>query len=209
MRVVDLTMRITPSIKVFPGSPQASFIPWSRFESHGYDSEAMFMSTHTGTHVDAPSHFAPGRASIDAIPAGRLVSSAVLVRAKKGANRLVEREDLAGEQIREGDSVVIATGWEKRAASGNYMTENPGLSGQAARYLAGKKVNAVAIDGPSIDAGIDKKFTVHKILLPRNILIVENLCNVSKISTNRFTLVLSPLKLGGATGSPARVLAII
>ncbi|HJS68865.1 MAG TPA: cyclase family protein [Nitrososphaera sp.] len=209
MRIIDLTMRITPSIRVFPGSPQPSFIPWSSFDSHGYDSEAMFMSTHTGTHVDAPSHFAPGRANIDAIPAGRLVSSAVLVRAKKSANRLVERADLAGEQIREGDSVVIATGWEKRAASGNYMTENPGLSGQAARYLAGKKVNAVAIDGPSIDAGADAKFTAHKILLPRNILVVENLCNVSKISTNRFMLVLSPLKLAGATGSPARVLAIV
>ena len=209
MRVIDLTMRITPSIKVFPGSPQPSFIPWSRFDSHGYDSEAMFMSTHTGTHVDAPSHFAPGRANIDAIPAGRLVSSAVLVRAKKSANRLVERADLAGEQIREGDSVVIATGWEKRAMSSNYMTENPGLSGQAARYLAGKKVNAVAIDCPSIDAGADAKFTAHKILLPHNILVVENLCNVGKISTNRFTLVLSPLKLAGATGSPARVLAIV
>lgn len=209
MRVIDLTMKITPSIRVFPGSPQPSFIPWSRFDSHGYDSEAMFMSTHTGTHVDAPSHFVPGLASIDRIPVGRLVSSAVLIRAKKRANQLVEREDFAGEQIRQGDAVVIATGWEKRAASSNYMAENPGLSEQAAKYLAGKKVNAVAIDGPSIDAGKDAKFTAHKILLSCNILIVENLCNVDKISTNRFTLVLSPLKLGSATGSPARVLAIV
>lgn len=209
MRVIDLTMRITPSIRVFPGSPQPSFIPWSRFDSHGYDSEAMFMSTHTGTHVDAPSHFAPGMSSIDMIPASRLVCSAVLIRTKKGANQLVEREDFADEQIREGDAVVINTGWEKHAASSNYMTENPGLSEQAAKYLAGKKVNAVAIDGPSIDAGAEEKFAAHKILLPRNILVVENLCNVSKISTNRFTLVLSPLKLGGATGSPARALAIV
>jgi len=209
MRVIDLTMRITPSIRVFPGSPQPSFIPWSRFDSHGYDSEAMFMSTHTGTHVDAPSHFAPGMSSIDMIPASRLVCSAVLIRANRGANRLVEREDFAGEHIRQGDAVVIATGWERRAARSSYMTENPGLSEQAAKFLARKKVNAVAIDGPSIDAGIDKKFTVHKILLTHNILIVENLCNVTKISTSRFTLVLSPLKLGGATGSPARVLAIV
>jgi kynurenine formamidase len=209
MRVIDLTMRITPSIRVFPGSPQPSFVPWSRFDSHGYDSEAMFMSTHTGTHVDAPSHFVPGLASIDRIPACRFVSSAVLIRANKCANQLVERKDLAGEQIREGDAVVIATGWERRAASGNYMTENPGLSGDAARYLARKKVNAVAIDSPSIDAGSDANFTAHKILLTRNILIAENLCNVSKIPTSRFTLVLSPLKLGGATGSPARALALI
>lgn len=209
MKVIDLTMKITPSIRVFPGSPQPSFIPWSRFDSHGYDSEAMFMSTHTGTHIDAPSHFAPGLESIDMITASRLVSNAILIRAKKSANQLVEREDFAGEQIREGDAVLIATGWEKRAASGNYMTENPGLSEQAAKYLARKKVNAVAIDGPSIDAGKDEKFTAHRILLTRNILIAENLCNLSKMPTNRFMLVLSPLKLGGATGSPARVLALV
>ncbi|HXV45838.1 MAG TPA: cyclase family protein [Nitrososphaera sp.] len=209
MRVVDLTMRITPSIKVFPGSPQPSFIPWSRFESHGYDSEAMFMSTHTGTHLDAPSHFAPGLASIDAISPGRLVCNAVMIRARKHANQLVEREDLAGGQIRKGDAVVIATGWEKQAGSSKYMSENPGLSGDCAKYLAIKKVNAVAIDGPSIDAGRDVKFTVHKILLPRNILIVENLCNLDKIPANRFTLMIGSLKLGGATGSPARVLALV
>lgn len=209
MRVIDLTMRITPSIRVFPGSPQPTFIPWSRFDSHGYDSEAMFMSTHTGTHIDAPSHFAPGTPSIDKILAGRLVSNAALVRRVKGANQLVEQEDLEDQQIRQGDAVVVATGWEKRAASSRYMTENPGLSEQAAKFLARMKINAVAIDGPSIDAGIDKKFTAHKILLQRNILIVENLCNVSKIRTNRFTLVMSPLKLGGATGSPARVLVIV
>lgn len=209
MRVIDLTMRITPSMKVFPGSPRPSLIPWSKFDSHGYDSEVMFMSTHTGTHIDAPSHFAPGLASIDMIPAGRLVCSAILVRAPKKAGRLVERDDLAGEQIQQGDAVVIWTGWEKRVTKSNYMTENPGLSGHAAKYLAEKKVNAVAIDGPSIDAGADGRFTAHNILLPRNILAVENLCNVSKITTNRFTLVLSPLKLGGATGSPARALAIV
>jgi kynurenine formamidase len=209
MRVIDLTMRITPSMKVFPGSPKPAFIPWSKFDSHGYDSEAMFMSTHTGTHVDAPSHFAPGLASIDAIPASRLVSSAVLVKAKKGANGLVEPGDFAGIEIRKGDAVVIATGWEKRAAKSNYMTENPGLSARAAKYLAAKKINIVAIDGPSIDAGFDDKFSAHNILLPRSILIAENLCNVSKIPTERFTLAISPLKLGGATGSPARVFALV
>jgi arylformamidase len=209
MRVIDLTMRITPSIRVFPGSPRPSFIPWSRFDSHGYDSEAMFMSTHTGTHVDAPSHFAPGLASIDMIPASRLVCNAVLIKVPKKANQLIEREDLAGHQIREREAVVIATGWEKHVVNSNYMTENPGLSAQAARYLARKKVNAVAIDGPSIDAGTDSKFTAHNILLPHNVLAVENLCNVSKIPVDRFMLVISPLKLGGATGSPARALVLM
>jgi arylformamidase len=226
MRVIDLTMRITPSIRVYPGSPQPSFIPWSKFDLQGYDSEAMFMSTHTGTHVDAPSHFKPGLASIDMISTDRLVCNAMLIRAKKRANQLIEQQDL-GNQITQGDTIVIATGWEKRSGMKNYMSENPGLSEEAARYLARKRVNAVAIDCPSIDAGADSRFTAHNILLPRNILVVENLCNLDKVASSRrrrsssssnrsknnnynsFTLIISPLKLGGATGSPARVLALL
>jgi kynurenine formamidase len=124
--------------------------------------------------------------------------------------------------------VVIATGWEKRSGMKNYMSENPGISEEAARCLARKRVNAVAIDCPSIDAGADSKFTAHNILLPLNILVVENLCNLDKVASrssdssissnrsknnknnnNTFTLIISPLKLGGATGSPARVLALL
>jgi arylformamidase len=230
MQVIDLTMKITPSIRVFPGSPQPSFIPWSRFDVNGYDSEAMFMSTHTGTHVDAPCHFKPGLASIDMISANRLVCNATLIRVEKTANKLIEEQDLGDDQIRQGYAVVIATGWEKRSGNSNYMSENPGLSKQAARYLSRKKVNAVAIDSPSIDAGSDtkEKFVAHNILLSSNILVVENLCNLDKIAKRRkssssnnknsrattttattFTLVISPLKLGGATGSPARVLALL
>lgn len=215
MQVIDLTMKITPSIRVFPGSPQPSFIPWSRFDVNGYDSEAMFMSTHTGTHVDAPCHFKPGLASIDMISANRLVCNATLVRVEKKANQLIEEQDLGDYQIRQGYAVVIATGWEKRSGNSNYMSENPGLSKQAARHLSRKKVNAVAIDSPSIDAGADTKFAVHHILLSSNILVVENLCNLDKVARNSssgvttFTLIICPLKLGGATGSPARVLALL
>ena len=229
MQVFDLTMKITPSIRVFPGSPQPSFIPWSRFDVNGYDSEAMFMNTHTGTHVDAPCHFKPGLASIDMIPPDRLVCNATLIRVEKKANQLIEQQDLGDDQIIQGCAVVISTGWEKRSGNSNYMSENPGLSKQAARYLSRKKVNAVAIDSPSIDAGADtkEKFVAHNILLSSNILVVENLCNLDKIArrksssssnsnssatttaTTTFTLIISPLKLGGATGSPARVLALL
>lgn len=224
MTVIDLTMTITPSIRVYPGSPQPSFIPWSKFDRHGYDSEVMFMSTHTGTHVDAPNHFKPGSASIDMISSDRLVCNAIMIRVDKSANQLIEKQDLGNHQIRAGDAVVIATGWEKRSGSKNYMSENPGLSEQAARYLARKSVNVVAIDCPSIDRGADSMFIAHNILLSCDILVVENLCNLTRIaktssrrrtkssnqsSSTTFTLIISPLKLRGATGSPARVLALL
>ena len=209
MKVVDLTLEISAFLKVFPGSPQPCFVPWSSFSMHGYDSEAIFMSTHTGTHVDAPSHFVQGKSSIERIPANRFVSDAVLVRIPKKANGLVEARDFKDKAIRENDAVVISTGWEKKIRSRSYMTENPGLSAGAARFLASKKVSIVGIDGPSIDAGSDARFTAHRVLLAKNVLAVENLCNLRAINRDRFMLVVAPLKLRGATGSPVRALAIL
>jgi arylformamidase len=208
MQIVDLTRRISSSMQVFPGSPPPSFIPWAKFEIHGYASELIFMNTHTGTHIDAPSHFAPNMTKIDKIPVDRFVSSAVLVKATKQPNYLIEQEDIKGIQLNRGDAVVLKTGWEKCFGKKNYMTENPGLSDDAAKYLVRKKVSLVAIDGPSIDAGFDTEFTAHHILLPAGILAVENICNLDRIAKDRFMLIASPLKLAGATGSPVRALAI-
>ena len=207
MQVIDLTMTVSPSTRVFPGSPQPSFIPWSTFAAHGYDSEVMHMSTHTGTHMDAPSHFAPGRASVDQIQPARLVSSAILIRVRKGADEAINLDDIRGEDISEGDAVVFATGWEKHEGN-DYMTRNPGLARDAAQYLVERKVSAVAIDGPSIDPGFDAKFTAHNVLLPAGVIIIENLCNLEMIAEKRFTLVAAPLKLAGASGSPVRALAL-
>lgn len=209
MKVLDLTMSISPEIKVFYGSPQPFFIPWSRLDVQGYDSEVMTMSTHTGTHMDAPSHFSKGEKAIGDIPASRLVCDAVILRVPKNAGQTVIVGDIEGEDIRPGDAVVLSTGWERRYKSKDYMAANPGLSKATARYLVRKKVNLVAIDGPSIDLGRDPSFSAHNILLPAGVLAVENLCNLHKIRKRRFTLIVAPLKLAGATGSPVRALALL
>jgi arylformamidase len=216
MKVIDLTLGISSNIKVFSGSPQPSFIKWSNFDIHGYDSEVMFLSTHTGTHMDAPSHFISGRATIDEIEVSRFVcNNALLLKIEKGSNQTISRNDIIGcekdgdwEEIKENDTIVFFTGWESQIEKDNYISDNPGLSTDAAKYLAEKKVNAVAIDGPSIDPGIDNSFKAHKILLSYDILIIENLCNLEKFNSRRFTLIITPLKLIGVSGSPVRAIGI-
>jgi kynurenine formamidase len=216
MKVIDLTLGISSNIKVFLGSPQPSFIKWSKFDVHGYDSEVMFMSTHTGTHMDAPSHFISGTATIDKIDVNRFVcNNALLLKIEKGSNQTISRNDIIGcerdgdrEEIKENDTIVFFTGWESQIEKDNYISDNPGLSTDAAKYLAEKKVNAVAIDGPSIDPGIDNSFKAHKILLSYDILIIENLCNLEKFNSRRFTLIITPLKLIGVSGSPVRAIGI-
>ena len=87
--------------------------------------------------------------------------------------------------------------------------KNPGLSVSAAKYLASKKIGLVGIDSPSIDLGTDSKFSVHQIFAKKGMLIVENLANLDKIKSSKFHLVVLPLKLKNATGSPVRAIAFV
>jgi arylformamidase len=90
MDIVDLTREISQDSRVFPGSPRPSFIKWSKFDTHGYDSEVMFLSTHTGTRMDAPCHFTLDAKSIDQISVRRFISKdTVLLKIEKEANELI------------------------------------------------------------------------------------------------------------------------
>jgi kynurenine formamidase len=203
-------MEIVPSMRVFPGSPQPSFIVWSKFEIHGYSSEVMFLSTHTGTHIDAPSHFIRDSSTIDKIKVSRFVSRSILIKIPKKADQQITLNDIINCKINANDTVVFATGWEKWSKKDNYMINNPGLSLDAAEYLVSNRVNAVAIDGPSIDRGVDNNFDIHSTLLSNDIPIIENLCNLEKLSSVKsFMLIVNPLKLVGASGSPIRALALV
>lgn len=209
--IIDLTRQINSNTKVFPGSPQPAIIAWSKIDIQGYDSEVVFLSTHTSTHMDAPSHFVANASSIELIDVRRLICNAVLIKTqKKRRDELIVLEDVANSknEIQAGEIVVFSTGWDDEVTSEDYFTHNPGLSPEVAKYLVEKKINAAAIDSPSIDPGYDHSFTCHKILLSRDIFIVENLCNLSKINNQKFTMIVAPLKFTGATGSPVRAISI-
>lgn len=208
--ILDLTREISTDTKVFPGSPLPKFITWNKMDVHDYHSEVIFMSTHTGTHMDAPSHFVTGVSSIDKIPIDRFFSRAILIKITKASDELITANEIEASNVRilEGDSIVFSTLWENEVNNDHYFSHSPGLSEDAAEYLINKKVNAVCIDSPSIDRGSDSNFPVHKLLLNKEILIVENLCNLSEINSQNFTLIMIPLKLSGASGSPIRAIAI-
>ena len=214
MKVIDLTLTVSEKIPTFPGSPKPHFIEWETIPKNGYNLELLFLSTHTGTHIDAPFHFVRNGKKIHEIAPERLVNEAVLIRIGKNSNRSISKTDIQNfEQkngkIENGSTVIFYTGWQKNLNKEFYFTENPGLSVSAAKYLVSKKINMVGIDSPSIDLGTDSKFSVHHVLAKNNILIVENLANLNKIKSNNFHLITSPLKLKNATGSPIRAFGFV
>ena len=214
MKIIDLTLTISNRIPTFPGSPQPNFIPWEKIKDDGYNLELLFLSSHTGTHLDAPYHFLEKGAKIHEISLKKLVSNAVLIKSRKKSNESVTKTDIQKFEKKHGkivsfSSVIFYTGWQRNLQKKHYFTKNPGLSVSAAKYLASKKVSLVGIDSPSIDLGTDSKFSVHQIFAKKGILIVENLANLEKIKSSKFHLVVLPLKLKNATGSPVRAIAFV
>ena len=214
MKIIDLTLTVSDEIPTFPGSPQPSFIPWENVKDDGYNLELLFLSTHTGTHMDAPYHFLEKGAKIHEISLKKLVSEAVLIKSKKKGGESITKTDIQKFEKKHGkivsfSSVIFYTGWQRNLQKKYYFTKNPGLSVSAAKYLASKKINLVGIDSPSIDLGKDSKFSVHQIFAKKGMLIVENLASLEKIKSSKFHLVVLPLKLKGATGSPVRAVAFV
>lgn len=170
------------------------------------------MSSHTGTHIDAPYHFVKSGKRIHELDPSRFLQSAILIRVRVGPNYSITKSDITNFErkhgkIPDGATIVFATGWNNNVTRKNFFDQNPGLSESAARYLVSKKVNLVGIDSPSIDVGNNAKFVAHHVLLKGNVLILENLCNLDKIRTVHFNLIALPLKLQNATGSPVRAAA--
>jgi len=212
VKPIDLTLTISESIPSFPGSPKPQFIHWSDVEHDGYNLELLFLSSHTGTHLDAPYHFVKNGQKIDQISLERLIGKAILIKLKKLNNSSITKSDIVLFEKKNGkipnqSSIFFYTEWQKNLKNDNYFTENPGLDITAAKYLVLKKINLVGIDSPSIDLGTDELFAVHRILSRNNILIVENLINLNKITSKEFIFTILPLKLKDATGSPVRAVA--
>ena len=208
MKVIDLTLTISEKIPTFPGSPRPNFIPWENIKEDGYNLELLFLSTHTGTHMDAPYHFLEKGAKIHEISLKKLVSEAVLIQSRGSRDRFgikqisITKADIQKFEKQHGkidgfSSVIFYTGWNVPHLWGTYddvtehlplspdynqekyyFTKNPGLSVSGAEYLASKKINLVGIDSPNIDMGTDHKFSVHQIFAKKGILIVENLTNL-------------------------------
>jgi kynurenine formamidase len=214
MKILDLTLTISDKIPTFPGSPKPNFIQWENLKDDGYNLELLFLSSHTGTHLDAPYHFLENGLKIHEINPKRLIREAILIRSRKKANQAITKNDVQKFEKKYGkipnnSTIVFWTGWQKILHNDSYFNENPGLSETAAKYLVSKKTNLVGIDSPSIDFKGSQRFSVHRIFSKNNILIVENLANLEKIRSPKFYFVVLPLKLKGATGSPVRAIAFI
>jgi kynurenine formamidase len=231
-RMVDLTHSFDERTLYWPTSP-SGFVLESL--SHGktpggffYAANKLTAPEHGGTHLDAPIHFAEGKATAEAIPLSRLVAPAVVIditrKASADADALLAPEDLTAFEathgrIEPGTIVLVRTGWSERWPDRKrYFGDDtpgdasrlhfPGIGAAAARLLVERQIAAAGIDTASIDHGPSKDFQAHQILFAADIPAFENLTSLADVPARGALVVALPMKIAGGSGGPLRVIAI-
>jgi kynurenine formamidase len=197
-----------------------------------YEAGSFCAAEHGGTHLDAPIHFAAHRWTADAIPLERMIGAAILVDVARNAaahrDYLVSAADLrawesAHGRIPDGAIVLLRTGhgahWSdperylgtaERGAAAAKKLHFPGLDPDAARWLvAERRIHAIGLDTPSIDAGPSSDFLAHRILLDANIPVFENVAGLEQLPATGFTVIALPMKIGAGSGGPLRIVALV
>ena len=195
MDFFDVTRSLSGETLVYPGDVKPSF---SQRDEGKYLISELHMSTHTGTHIDAPAHYLKSGDTIDTISLKHLIGRCRVVDVSS-AGSTITAEHLAGK------TANITRLLLKTSFSGNnqFVENYPSLSFDAAHLITSKGMCSVGIDSPSIES-YHGDGTVHRELLGKGCIIIE-LLDLSAVPDGDYDMIALPLRLEGLDGSPARV----
>lgn len=228
MRIVDLSHPLTTGMPVYPGDPSVSITSALSVADDGVAVAHLSLGSHSGTHLDAPSHSIEGGRTVDQIPLELLQGDALVLQLRMPANHRITLADLPGTLPERLPKIVcIATGWDQyfapsatspvadpNAAEGSTLTamlSHPFLAPELATELWRRGARVLGGDALSPDPSgelSDGTLPVHEIWLGQSGVIVENLTGLTTLP-ERVEMILAPLPLTGVDGSPIRAMARI
>ena len=199
---VDITQLTSPGMSVYPGEPQPRFEPLYTMKKDKVNVTKLTLGSHTGTHVDAPSHFLPGGDGIDKVPLFNFIGNAAVLDMSRTGNGITGAGlDASSALVRSCDIVLLYTGASGRKIETDFSYLEP----SAAQWVVDRGLKCVGIDSPSVEKYGSLEGIAHKKLLSNDIGIIENLnSNMKKFAGKRMFLVCLPLLLEGVDAAPAR-----
>ena len=187
-KVIDISTALSNDTLVYPGDPKVETKRIKTIGRDGVNLSKISMGLHSGTHIDAPSHYLAGGNTINEINLQCLVGKARVCDLTKATGSITEKE-LKKCGIRKSEIILLKT------------KKSFGLSADGADYLIKRKIKAVGIDCLSIEASGSS--AVHKKLLTKNIPIIEGLV-LKNVNQGVYQIVCLPLKIRDGEAAPAR-----
>jgi len=227
----------TPTLQLPPQFGQTAKFEFEEISRYDERGPAWYWNNfrtgeHTGTHFDAPRHWITGQDGEDvaSTPPRRLVGPAAVLdfseHAAENPDFLLEVDDIRAWESEHGPLpaggwLLYRTGWDARSASQEAFLNadedgphTPGISAECAHWLAeqspvvGLGVETVGTDAGAA-AGFDPMFPCHTLMHGAGKYGLTQLQSLADLPATGAILVVSPLKIVGGSGSPARVLALV
>lgn len=177
-------------------------VTWhAQFPADTMNESIVCMGTHTGTHIEAPSHFIQGGKTLDQFPLETFTGTCHLLDLSS-VKEVITKEDIVSYKIEPGSHVLLKTSNSLLSPTGPFEPNFVYLSDEAAEYLATKQLKTVGIDYLAIERNL-VDHPAHKALLSKDILIIEGL-RLADVKEGTYRISCFPLKLLRTEASPVR-----
>ena len=203
MTLHDISRALTPAHPNWPGDAPYSVTPAARIaQGDSVNTGLLSTSTHTGTHVDAPWHYADAGVRLEQVPLEVYVGPCLVLDVR--GHSPVGPEVLDGLE-RVPERLLLYTGQPAHWQS--FPEEFAALTPDFVRRAASLGVRLIGTDCPSVDPLTSKDLGGHASFYETGLLILEGL-NLSAVAPGPYTLVCLPLPLVGVDGAPARAILL-
>jgi kynurenine formamidase len=223
-RVVDLTQPLGPATVLWPGSTPFTAVVDGEHAREGSYYQTLTLSEHSGTHLDAPSHFSPEGRMAHELSADDLVRPAVALDVRDRcagdpayalSRSEVEEAEARDGAIRPGSAVVVCTGWDAHVGDPvRYAGEGdtpafPGIAPDAAELLVERGVAGIGIDTLGVDPGHAVDFPVHRITQRAGVWHLEGAVHLHLVPARGAWLVVGAIPVVEGSGCPVRAFALV
>ena len=202
MGIHDISMPLTPDVAVFPGdTPPTRELLLDMQQGAHLTLSTLHSTVHLGTHIDGPCHYVKDGAGVETMPLSLGYGTALLIDAPGDGPvpaSVLPDGDLPPRLLVRTRSYPDPTVFEPKYRS---------LSPEFMDAIAGRGVQLIGVDTPSIDAADAKVLVAHHRAGIHGLWILEQL-RLDAISTGLWHLIAFPLPLAGYDASPVRAVLI-
>ena len=204
--IIDLTQPLPQEAHSYPGDDLAYRAETTPIvNASGVVTRLVQYELHSGTHMDAPLHFAPNGIDIANVPLRILPAHVVTVGARR-----IDTTDVP--DVCKGLAILFHTGWDRHVGQTAYFSDYPFLTAAAAQLLVDRNAALVGLDTPSVDDRTDSAwYPAHRTLCAAGVPIVEGLVNLQAVLNASRSLYFAafPIPFGGIEASPVRAVAFV
>lgn len=205
MKIYDISWPISMGSTGYKDKKVVNFQAVKSFDADGVRESTITLSAHTGTHVDAPSHFMRDGKPIDQIDLSSIIGRAKVFDMSAISDGIT-RDHIENLQIDAGDIVLFKTSNSATGATDAFTPHFIYLTHSGAQCLVERKVRAVGIDYLGIERSQPEHDTHHQ-LFAHNVTIIEGL-RLQAVKEGTYFLCCLPLYTIGLEAAPARAVLI-